>query len=94
MVVRADGAARGVGVGAGDRGVQLHIQAGDGLSERRIRIEVGIGDAAITRPEAGVDGELRKISEGAHLPCAIRFAARQLANGVRRSTCLAPIEAK
>ena len=48
------------------------------MSEDRIRVEIGIGDAAILRPEAGVDRELSKICQPANLPRPIRFAARQL----------------
>ena len=46
-VVGTDGAALGVGVGPGNRRVLLHVQARDGLRERRIRIEIGIRDAAV-----------------------------------------------
>src|SRR5882757_9089538 len=55
-----------------------HIQAGNRLSEYRIGVKVGIGDAAILRPEAGIDGELSKICQPTHLPRPIRFTARQL----------------
>jgi hypothetical protein len=58
--------------------VHSHIQAWNGLSEDCVRVKIGIGDAAISRPEAGVDGELGKIGESSHLPGPICFAARQL----------------
>jgi hypothetical protein len=58
--------------------VHSYIQAGNGLREDRIRVKIGIGDAAILRPKAGVDGELGKIGESSHLLGAVRFAARQL----------------
>ena len=54
------------------------IQAWNGLNEDCIRVKVGIGDAAILRPEAGIDGELGKIGQSSHLPRPICFAARQL----------------
>ena len=46
-VVRAEGAALGVGVGPGNRGVLLDVQAGDGLREWSIGVEIGIRDAAV-----------------------------------------------
>ena len=73
--VSADGATLGVGVGSWDCGVLPHIQARDCLNERRIWIEIGIGDAAVARPETRVNGELSQVCEPADLPGSIRFAA-------------------
>jgi len=46
-VVVGDRAVSRVRVGPGNRRVLLHVQAGDGLRERRIRIEIGIRDTAV-----------------------------------------------
>ena len=57
-VVTADGTAGGVGVGSWDGRMLPHVQTGDGLNELRTGIEIGVGDAAVPGPEAGVHGEL------------------------------------
>src|SRR6185312_16828516 len=62
-VVAAEKAASGVGVGPWDGGVPADVQAGDGLKERCAGVDVGVGDAAVAGPEAGVDGELHDVGE-------------------------------
>src|SRR5258705_1431331 len=58
-----------------DRRVHSHIQARDGVCKNRARIKIGIGNAAVLRPKAGINGELRKIRESSLLYSPIRFAA-------------------
>src|SRR5580704_1530485 len=77
-VVIAQGAAGGVGVASGNRRMLMHIQTRDCLSEGRLRIEIRIGDAAVARPETGVNSELREIGEPLELlVCSVRYAAWQ-----------------
>src|SRR5262249_4433593 len=74
-VVVLDEAAVGIGVGARDGRMASLVQAGNSLDKGGMRIDVGVGDTAVTRPEAGVDGELGEVGEAAHLAGAIRSAA-------------------
>src|SRR5258708_20256207 len=58
-------------------------QVRNGLRELRAGIEVGVGDAAVPGPEAGVDGELREVGEPSAVAAealvrAGRLAARQM----------------
>src|SRR4029077_4512305 len=81
-VVIAKGAASRIGIASGNRRMLTHIQTRDCLSERRARVEIGVGNAAIARPKTGVDSELRKVGEPLELlVCSCRFAARQSSKG-------------
>jgi len=68
-VVGGDGAVFRVLIGSWNRGVlaPFHVQAGNGLHEWCVRVEVGIGDAAVARPKTGIDRELREICKPAYL---------------------------
>src|SRR5580700_7210968 len=74
-VVAADFAVFCVGVGSRYRGVFLYGQARHGLNEGRIGIEVRVRDAAIARPETGIDRQLREVGEALDLSGAIGRAA-------------------
>src|ERR1700746_1241250 len=66
-VVAREEAALGVGVRPGNCRVAALVQTGHRLHKCRAGIEVGVGDAAITRPEAGVDRKLCEVSEASDL---------------------------
>ncbi|WP_433983728.1 hypothetical protein RBB78_23205 [Tunturiibacter empetritectus] len=62
-VIAADEAAGGIGVGSWNRGMPAYVETGNRLQERRVLVDVGVGNAAIRGPEAGVDGELGEVGE-------------------------------
>ena len=44
------------------------------MGKKRIRVAVGIRDATVLRPEAGIDGQLGKVGESCDLPRVVRPA--------------------
>src|SRR5882757_1047048 len=61
--VTSDGAAGGISVGSWDCCMLPHIETGNGLNKLRTRIEIGVSDAAVLGPKAGVHGKLREVGE-------------------------------
>lgn len=62
-VIAAEAATVCVRIRSGDGGVLLHMQAWHGLNKWRTGIKIRVSDAAIPRPEAGVDGQLHEVGE-------------------------------
>lgn len=62
-VIAAEAATVCVRIRSGDGGVLLHIQAWHGLNKWPTGIKIRVSDAAIPRPEAGVDGQLHEVGE-------------------------------
>ena len=73
--ITADGTAGSVSIGSWDGCMLPYIETGNGLNELRTRVEIGVGDAAVPGPKAGVDGELREVGE----PCLARRPRRRTA---------------